>query len=349
MKSLTALVANILGCALMCAMVSGGAIAQGATAAQPSASASAQALTKGQALFGQYMAQSRGSAQGSAALEEVFANSMPKTAQNSSSLRSLLASKVTTEEKVIVARLLAKQYALGDPTGMNHLILQDLKNLSNSQELPLARAATLAFSRLGYFPDYQDVLLTAKNRGTIEDDTYFGELAHVLAFAPAADQERLAHMLHSSKNEYASQIVAMIVNNAPVASKITSASRAELTVYLEGTEPRFSMALGQFDFVEAVRYSAWLRAVANLKASEFNKQGAEVIMAKLNDGNLDPRKVMAFLVSEFGPGLLSQIGRRTRFDSMLQRITLYSQQHPQNRDMKEIVEQVKIGLSALSS
>lgn len=349
MKSLTVLLANIFGCTLMCAMVSGGAIAQGTTAAQPGASASAPALAKGQALFGQYMAQSRGSAQGSAALEEVFANGMPRTAQNSKFLRSLLASKLTTEEKVILVRLLAKQYEPGDPTGMNHLILRDLKNLSSLEELPLSRAATLAFSRLGYFPDYQDVLLAAKNRGIIEDDTYFGELAHVLAFAPPEDQEKLAHTLHSSKNEYASQIVSMIVNNAAVASKITPASRAKLTVYLESTEPRFSMALGQFDFVEAVRYSAWLRAVANLKASEFNMQGAQVIMAKLNDGNIDPRKVMAFLVSEFGPGLLSQIGRRSHFDSMLQRITLYSQQHPQNRDMKEIVEQVKIGLSALSS
>jgi hypothetical protein len=349
MKSLTALVANILSGTLMCTIASGVAIAQGTRAAQPISSASAQASEKGQALFGEYMARSRGSAQGSAALEEVFANGMSRTAQNSNSLRSLLTSKLTTEEKVVVVRLLAKQYALGDPTGVNHLILQDLKSMSNSQELPLSRAATLAFSRLGYFPDYQDVLLAAKNRGVIEDDTYFGELAHVLAFAPTPDQEKLADTLQSSKNEYASQIVSMIVNNAPVASKITSVTRAKLTVYLESTEPRFNMALGQFDFVEAVRYSAWLRAVANLKASEFNMQGAEVIMAKLNDGNLDPRKVMAFLVSEFGPGLLSQIGRRTDFDPMLQRITLYSQQHPQNRDMKDIVEQVRMGLSALSS
>jgi hypothetical protein len=56
---------------------------------------------------------------------------------------------------------------------------------------------------------------------------------------------------------------------------------------------------------------------------------------------------MAFLISDFGPGLISQIGQRARFDAMLQRITAYSEQFPQNRDMKDIVDQVRMALSKL--
>jgi hypothetical protein len=339
-------VINGLSCAVICTMLPGAVLAQSATAGRPPAAVSPQSSAT--ALLGKYMAQSPGSARGAVALEEVFVNGLPRTAQNSSALRSLLASKISTEEKLMVTRLLAKQYARTDPTGMNHLILQDLKALIGSEEMPLARAATLAYSRLGYFPDYQDVLRSAKDRGIIEDDTYFGELAHVFAFAPAIDQERLAQVLRSSKNDYASQVVAMTVNNAPVAKNLTAKSRSELAGYLEGMEPRFSMALGQFDFVEAIRFSAWLRAVANLKASEANKQGAEFIMAKLNEPTIDPRKVMAFLISEFGPELMAQIGQKARFDLMLQRISLYAKQHPQNGDMRDIVEQVRSTLSTLS-
>jgi hypothetical protein len=341
------LASSALYCALAWTISCGGAFAQGATAAQPGATIHASAPEKGQAVFDQYLVQSRGSAPGAAALEEVFVNGIPKTAKNSGALRSLLASKVTAEEKLMVTRLLAKQYARNDPTGMNHLILLDLKTLSASQDVPLARAATLAFSRLGFFADHQDVLLSAKDRGVIEEDTYYGELAHVFAFAPAADQERLAKVLRASRNYYASQIVAMVVNNAPVAKNIAPRSRPEFVSYLEDLEPSFSMALGQFDFVEAIRYSAWLRALANLKASDSNKQGAEVIMAKLDDGSVDPRKVMAFLVSEFGPELMTKIGQKARFDSMLQRIALYAKQHPQNTDMKDIVDQVKAAVATL--
>ena len=345
---LKTLATNSLGCAIIFATAIGTAFAQGATARQTTAGTAAQAAEAGQALFDKYMLQSRGSARGGAALEEVFVTGLQKSARNSASLRTLLASKITSDEKLMATRLLAKQYARNDSTGMNHLIVQDLKALSASQDLPLARAATLAFSRLGYLPDYQDVLLSAKDRGVIEEDTYFGELAHIFAFAPEADQERLAKTLRVSRNFYASQIVAMIVNNRPVAQNIAPRSRPELLAYLEDLEPSFSMSAGQFDFVEAIQYSAWLRAVATLKAPGANNPDAEVIMAKLADANIDPRKVMAFLISEFAPELLKSIGQKNRFDAMLMRIEQYARQHPQNTDMKEVVEQVKSALANLS-
>jgi hypothetical protein len=311
------------------------------------ASAGAPGLETGQVLFMKFAQAGGGGPRAPEALEEVFAKGMPKTTQNTSALRSLLVSKTSNEEKVILTRLLAKQYAPDNPTGMNHLILQDLKQLANAADVAVAREATFAFSRLGYFPDYQDVLQAAWKRGTIDDDSYYGEFAHVLAFAPAPDQETLARVLRASKNVYASRIVAMVVNNAAVASKISASTRLELAAYLEVVEPRFAMALGQFDFVDAVRYSAWLRAVASLSAPVSNRQSAEIIMAKLSDANVDPRKVMAFLVSEFGPGLMSQIGQKARFEMMLRQIAAYSRQFPQNRDMKDIVEQARMSLSTL--
>jgi hypothetical protein len=92
-------------------------------------------------------------------------------------------------------------------------------------------------------------------------------------------------------------------------------------------------------------YSAWLRALASLRTSDFNKQGAELIMARLSDSKTEPRKIMAFLASEYGPPLVQQIGSKDRFASLLQRIDLYSRQNPQNSDMRAIVSQVSAMLS----
>jgi hypothetical protein len=209
----------------------------------------------------------------------------------------------------------------------------------------LARASVLAFSRTGFPSGFEDVLANARSRGVIDADTYFGEFAHVLPFAPIPDQERLADSLRNSRNEYASQIAAMLVNSGWPLRTLSSVSRASIVSLLEQSEPKFSPAIGQFDFVEAVRYSAWLRALATLRASDFNKQGAELIMTKLSDSKTDPRKIMAFMASEYGAGLVKQIGSKERFAPLLQRIDLYSRQNPQNTDMRAIVLEVSAMLS----
>jgi hypothetical protein len=277
---------------------------------------------------------------------QVLVNELPRTRQNVVALRELIASNVTDEEKEVAMRLLARQYTRGDPTGMNDAIAQDLKSQIRAPNPRLARAATLAYSRLGWFPDYQEVLFAAKNRGTIDDDTYFGELAHMLMFAPATDQERLAGLLLASKNTYASPIVASMMANATLAARSPAKAQLSLAGFLEQTEPQFGPALGQFGFDIADRYSTWLQALATLRAPG-GQPNAELIMTRLDDANIDPRKVMAFLGLQYGPSFMSQVGRRSRFEPMLQRISLYARQHPQTTDMQEIVDTVRTRLSAL--
>ena len=139
----------------------------------------------------------------------------------------------------------------------------------------------------------------------------------------------------------------MTVANPTLASKVSDTTRVALVALLSEMEPNFNTALGQFDLVEAVRYTQWLRAVSNLRASAFNRQGAELILTRLSSQDTDPRKAMAYLASEEGSDLMNQIGQRARFESVVQRISLYSMQHPQNKDMRDIVVQVKIALSGL--
>lgn len=303
-------------------------------------------LPKGQSQLGEYMKSSRGSGQsGAAILDAVAASGLARNSANVASLRQALASNTSVEEKIGLVRLLGRQYSPDNVTGANESIVADLKNAANSSDAGLARAAVLAFSRLGYPPGFEEVLASSRTRGIIDDNTYFGELAHVLPFAPASDQQRFAQMLGNSGNDYAAQIVAMLVNSGWALGSLSDQSRKSIANFLDRSEPEFAKAIGQFDFLDAVRYSAWLRATATLRASDFNKQGAELIMGKLSDPRTDPRKIMAFLVSEFGPPLVAQIASKERFSPLLQRIDLYSRQNPQNSDIREIVSQVSAMLS----
>ena len=84
-----------------------------------------------------------------------------------------------------------------------------------------------------------------------------------------------------------------------------------------------------------------------VRSSVLNKEGAEFILSKLNDPRTEPRKIMAFLSSEYGPRLFQLIGEKARFLIVLNKISLYSKQHPQNHDMSETVSLVNERLAQM--
>jgi hypothetical protein len=219
--------------------------------------------------------------------------------------------------------------------------------LATSPDKVVARAATFAFTRLGFLPGLEDVLGNALKTSVIGKDEYFGEIAHVVAFAPPSDQARLAQVLRQSKNLYAAEIVAMVINSAALPATWSNESRAEFGLLLESTEPAFPQALGIYDLAAAVRYSNWLNALATVRSSVLNKEGPEFTLNRLNDPRTEPRKAMAFLSSEYGPRLFQLIDEKARFLAVFDKISLYSKQHPQNRDMKEIVGLVAARLNQM--
>src|SRR5680860_1653088 len=80
-----------------------------------------QQMIEAQNLFHQYNAKYRnGGLEGRKILESVHAQGLAKTAENVKSIRSLLSSTVTKDEKVVLARILGSFYTYDDKTGMNN-------------------------------------------------------------------------------------------------------------------------------------------------------------------------------------------------------------------------------------
>lgn len=309
---------------------------------------SAQQITEGQRLFDQYKANLQG--KGMAArmtLEGASVNGIAQTPENVRSVRALLASTVTTEEKVALVRILGQLYMRNDAMGMNTVIVQDLKGFVNSGEKDVACAAVLTFSRLAYFHDSSEVLLQAKSRGVIDDDGYYGELAHMVTVAPAADQNQLVRRIREGKNSYAMEILASSSLSPQQLARMYPETRSALLGALEEHEPGFSMALGEFGMIEAMRYADWLQAVALLGSNGDNAKYIQLVLMRLSNERLDPRKVMAFLAASQGKTLISQVGKKSAFVTLLERIELYSRQLPQNALMKEMVQDVRRSVEAL--
>lgn len=297
---------------------------------------------RAQRLFDDYRSKYRGvGIQSVDTLVEVLNGGLPKSPANAASLRTLLVSRVSAEEKLALLRLLGTQFGPSDPTGMNQLILSDIRAAAQSQDPNLAREATYTYSRLPYLPDTLDLLTAAKARGLLDDTAYYGELAHLLPRARGANQVQLARMIRSSSNAYARDIVAMGFNGS-LNSNYSAETRGELLPFFEAMEPRFGITVSRYDYGQGSDYSAWLFALATLKVPGTDTQRADFIIQKLSDPLGDPRKVIAVLISPRGPWLVATAGNKARFDTMLAVINRYPGQNPpQIKTLTELVDYAK--------
>lgn len=294
-------------------------------------SPSVQQLDEAQSILNRYHAHSsNGGSEGREILESVHAKGLAKTADNVKTIGSLLSSTVTDDEKVVLVRLLGSLYTFDDKTGMNSEIARSLKSAVYSGHNDVARAGALAYSRLAYFTDSNDVLIYAKNNGYIDADEYFGEIAHLLPYAPAKDQSSLATIVKTGKNRYAMEILAFVAQDPEVMKRIYPETKTIILSSLETNEPEFAQAVGEFGFVDAIRYANWLQTVAVLKSANGNVKYEDVVLAHLNDAKTDPRKIIAFLMSSDGKALIMNIGKSGLLDSALVRVSEYFQKVPQN-------------------
>lgn len=312
------------------------------------AQAKAKQAIQAQDILNQYSVKYRNSGvEGRNLLESAHALGVAKTAENVNAVRSMFASRVTNDEKVLLARILGSFYTYDNQTGQNDGIAKDLRSAVYSGQKDVARAATLAYSRLGYFPDYNDVLLHAQKNGYIEKDEYYGELAHLLRFAPANEQFNIVSKINDDKNSYAVQILAFITHDADAMKQIYPETKKLIQTCLEKHEPGFSQAIGEFSYTDSVRYAMWLHSIAMLNSATTNAQYSDVIFSRLNNQTTDPRKIMSYLASSDGKELIIKIGQRGPFQNALQRIQLYTKQLPQNTVMRDMVQDVAATISSV--
>jgi hypothetical protein len=307
-----------------------------------------QQTAEAQNLYEQYNAKYRNKgADARQVLDGVYANGLAKTAENVKSIRASLASNVTKDEKVALVRILGSLYTYDDRTKMNNAIAQDLRGMAHSDDKDIARAATLSFSRLGYFQDSPDVLLNARNKSFIEVNEYYGELAHMVRNAPVNDQLNLVSKIKSGKSRYAAEILAFVAQDKEASKKIYPETKKLIQSCLEENEPGFAQATGEFSLTNAIQYATWLHAVATLKSDTSNVKYGDIVFSFLNDEKTEPRKIMAFLSSSEGKSFIQGIGQKGQFGNALQRISLYSKQYPQNFIMKDLVQDITGTINSL--
>ena len=260
-------------------------------------------------------------------LESIDARGLPKTSENFSRVVKLLNSTVSNGQKVILVRLLTSFHSKDNRDGTNQKIEARLRELALSSDKSLATSALLRYSRLGYFSDTEALLNKNFGNGFISKNDLYGELAHVINFAGAADQLRLIEQIRRSKNSYAIDILAASVKSDEARRYLPAASKIALHALLEQNQPKFSLPIGEFSLGEAIVYSDWLHTLASLKSENAGISYDDVIMSELDNATSNPKKAIAFLSSPEGKLAASRIGQ-VRLAGVTKRISDFSESLP---------------------
>lgn len=238
-------------------------------------------------------------------LESIRNLGLSKTKENFSTVSKLLDSPVPIKEKISLVRIVGDFYSRDDNLKNNKDILGKLRDFSSSAQRDLASAATLAYSRLGYFDDTFAILRRSFKSGVLNKNDYTGELAHLIWFASPSEQKLLASELNSNNSNYSSEILANYFSDDSYREKMTPELKSQILNYLIKNEPKLSNSIGEYSISEALAYSEWLHAVALLTNDTQAESYERVIMNYIGQVTSNPKKTIAYLSSAQGENFLT--------------------------------------------
>ena len=93
---------------------------------------------------------------------------------------------------------------------------------------------------------------------------------------------------------------------------------------------------------DAIRYTDWLKSMAALNGAVTDKQYFEYATSTLNGGAVDPRNIIAFLLSPDGDRLIATVDQSKSLLQMQQTITTYAQQNSKNASIQDRVAEIEI-------
>ncbi|HSV53285.1 MAG TPA: hypothetical protein VLJ57_14295, partial [Burkholderiaceae bacterium] len=226
---------------------------------------------------------------------------LPSTRANVDEALSLLKSNITKEEKVDLLRLLGVNlyWDTKDPSIRADIARILSATALESDDKDIINAATLVYTRLGYFPNSLAVLDRAYKLGAITQQDHYGEMAHMFPFAPSADQLMLIRNIEAGKNDFSRDVLVGRLANPLFTSCLSPDVQASAVSLLAKWEPDLGDPHSGFGGVEATIWQHWLGASVALNA-QLSGEPERAAMAKLLkvDEAADPRKLIAALWTE---------------------------------------------------
>lgn len=280
-------------------------------------------------------------------LEKAHASGLSRTTANIATVRRVLTSKTTNDEKVIALRILGGFIVPSDTSELNLAVLKDVRGQLHSGHRDTARAATFALSRSGCASDIAEVLLQARKESILDKDEYLGELSHAMRFTPKHRQQEIIAILAGEPSYYSTDILTMQMANRSIVTSLYPETQKSLQKFFRSNQPNFPMAIGEYGAIDGYRYTAWLHATALLGEAVDRKNYSEIVLTELGSSMTDPRKVLAFLSAPEGKNLIATVANKAALERVLARGNAYAESFPQNVHVNSLAASISAEVDRL--
>ncbi|MCY7317490.1 MAG: hypothetical protein LH617_01960 [Ramlibacter sp.] len=171
----------------------------------------------------------------------------------------------------------------------------------------LGKAAALTYSRLGYFKDSISVLSTARRKGFIPDDDYYGDLVHLLPFVKNAnEQQQLRQLVADGNNAFSRLILVSLMQASNTFDQLTPVAARQVADIVTKNPPLFTNPPDTLSLTEVMSYNDWAITHVRLTA-KFTKEPEAVVMARLVQVDKpDPRSLVALMRWEPTAGMVRE-------------------------------------------
>jgi hypothetical protein len=281
-------------------------------------------------LFQSYNSGASGTLKGQDLLIGVLNKVLPSTDANIQAARRSLARASATDDKILLVKVLASMYTPRVRSQQNLLIESDIRKLIDSPAPRLAAEAVLEYSRLSYPADRYQVLQRARGAKIIDDDAYYGELAHGLRFSSPEQQLQMLSELEAARNLYGNEVLASTFGAPDTFDQLDAPARPKLLKILSSHEPNFPMALNSFGVVDMARYVTWIDAVATIESKLTSKPYADLVVGRLSGPEVDPRKILAVFANPEGQRVMRESRDASQLRKLFTRAQVYSYSLPEN-------------------
>ncbi|MDQ1922016.1 hypothetical protein [Massilia pseudoviolaceinigra] len=264
---------------------------------------------------------------------------MEASAPNVERVRAAVRAAVSEDEQIHQIVLLGGLHTRTNASGMNDAIERDLRALAASPSRRIARSATFPLAQAVGAKEAIEILMRAKRSGLMDGEEVAGELARALRFVPRELQLRHVQLIAAEPSRYGVDVMVSAFDERLLAPMLPE-TRQAIGELLRGTRVDFPHAIGSFGAGDATRYAAWLHATALTEQWVSRRPYGDTVLAQLDDPQLDPRKIIAYLGMPEGQALMSGVGRRAPFTSAVRRAASYARSFPGNLHVKQLVDDI---------
>lgn len=251
-------------------------------------------------------------------------------------VRAALHAARSEDQKIEQIRLLGSLHSRSNAAGMNDAIVGALRVLAASPSRRIARTAIYPLAQALDADESIAILLRAKRAGLMESEEVGGELARALRHAPRERQLRYVQLIGAEQSRYGVDV--MVAGfGSDLLDPMLQETREAIGELLRRTRIDFPRAPDRFGQVDALRYAGWLHASALTEQWTSRRPYADTVLAHLDDPELDPRKLIAYLGTDQGKQLMASVGRRGPLAGAVRRAAGYAEAFPHSAQVNQLV------------